>query len=232
MTETADVVIIGGGVHGCSLAFHLSALGAGRVVLIEKKHIAAGPTAQSGAMIRALFDDRIYVDLVWASTHMFENWSELVGGNAGFVQEGFLRIANSLDVADLGGDLELSKAAGELYEILSRDEVSRLVPAGEFRDGEFGILFPKGGYADPYKAAVELADAARRHGAEACSAGPIRCVPSGRSCRTGSTRSTSGRWATPAQMILGRPVDIDLSFFRWPRGPEVQARTSADWVHE
>ena len=80
MTSTADIVVIGGGVHGSSLAFHLAAAGAGQVVLLEKHHIASGPTAQSGAMIRPLFNDRIYVDLVIASTRMFESWNEIVGG--------------------------------------------------------------------------------------------------------------------------------------------------------
>ena len=72
MTLTADIVIIGGGIHGCSLAFHLAAANAGSVILIEKDHIAAGPTGQSGAMIRALYNDKIYTDLVTASTRMFE----------------------------------------------------------------------------------------------------------------------------------------------------------------
>ena len=134
MTTTADFVIIGGGVHGCSLAFHLAKENIGHVVLLEKKHIAAGPTAQSGAMIRALFDAKIYVDLVMASTRMFEQWNELIGGDAGFVQDGFLRIADSLDAQALGG--------------------------------EVGLLFPKGGYADPFRTTVELAATARRHGAE------------------------------------------------------------------
>ena len=166
MTTTADIVIIGGGVHGCSLAFHLAASKAGRVVLLEKQHIASGPTAQSGAMIRALFDSSIYVDLVMASTRMFERWNDLVGGDAGFVQDGFLRITNSLAPETIGGNLELTKQAGEPYEILSRDQLAQLVPMGEFKDDEFGILFPRGGYADPYQTSVDLAQAARRHGAE------------------------------------------------------------------
>jgi sarcosine oxidase subunit beta len=387
MTTTADIVIIGGGVHGCSLAFHLSTMGAGRVILVEKKHIASGPTAQSGAMIRALFEDRIYVDLVRASTRMFENWSELVGGDAGFVQEGFLRITDSLELEDLGGDLELTKAADEPYQVLSRDQVSRLVPSGEFRDGEFGILFPKGGYADPYKTTVELAEAAHRQGVEVregvqvtgiriehgrvtavetdsgtmvtplvvnCAGawsdrvarmagidlpivvratptclfrrpdsmrtvGPIlsdgvnkvylrtlgeavyRAAHFGYSDQivdadnfdesvsasqtqmlrkglhdryddmrrtpymggfsalydmtpdshpiVGSIDGVEGFWCdcgwsgngfapapasgrSLAQTILGRPADIDLSFFRWPRHPEIQARTAVNWVHE
>ena len=111
MTPTAEIVVIGGGVHGSSLAFHLAAADVGHVVLIEKQHIASGPTAQSGAMIRALFNTRTYVDLVIASTRMFENWNEIVGGDAGFVQEGFLRITDTLAPAAIGGNLELTREA-------------------------------------------------------------------------------------------------------------------------
>jgi len=166
MTPTADIVIVGGGVHGCSLAFQLAKAGAGNVVLVEKKHIAAGPTAQSGAMIRALYNEKIHTDLVIASTRMFEQWDEIVGGDAGFVQQGFLRITDTLDADSIGGDLELTRQSGEPFEVLTGDQLSELVPPGQFTKGELGVLFPTGGYADPYKATVELAEAARRHGAE------------------------------------------------------------------
>ncbi|MBO50208.1 MAG: hypothetical protein CMJ69_05400 [Planctomycetaceae bacterium] len=166
MTSTAEIVVIGGGVHGASLAFHLAVADVGHVVLLEKQHIASGPTAQSGAMIRALFNTRTYVDLVVASTRMFENWDAIVGGNAGFVQQGFLRITNTLDAAAIGGDLELTRKAGEPFQMLTTEELSQLVPAGKFQEEEIGILFPTGGYADPFRTTVELADAARRHGAE------------------------------------------------------------------
>jgi len=196
MPPTSDIVIIGGGVHGCSLAFHLAAANAGSVVLIEKKHIAAGPTAQSGAMIRALYTEKIYTDLVSASTRMFEQWNEIIGGDAGFVQQGFLRITDTLDAEAIGGDLELTRQSGEPFEILTGDQLAQLVPAGQFTDGEFGILFPTGGYADPYKATVELADAARRHGAlihEGVEVTGIR-VDSG---RVSATETNTGTIATP-----------------------------------
>ena len=165
ITSTADIVIIGGGIHGCSLAFHLAAANVGSVVLLEKKHIAAGPTAYSGAMIRALYNEQIHVDLVVAATRVFEQWDDIVGGNAGFVQQGFLRITDSLDAHVIGGDLELTRQSGEPFEILSHQQLCDLVPMGQFRSDEFAILFPTGGYADPYKAAVELAEGARRQGA-------------------------------------------------------------------
>ena len=196
MTTTADIIIVGGGVHGCSLAFHLAKENIGHVVLLEKKHIAAGPTAQSGAMIRALFDAKIYVDLVMASTRMFEQWDELIGGDAGFVQDGFLRIADSLDAQALGGDLELTKQAGEPYEILSGDQLRQLVPMGQFQEGEVGLFFPQAGYADPYRTTVELADAARRYGAEIHEGVSVTSIEIQRG-RVAAVNSTQGRIATP-----------------------------------
>ena len=86
MTSAADIVIIGAGLHGAALAYNLARAEAGRIVVLEKKHVAAGPTAKSGAMIRPLFSDAIYIRLVLEATAMFEQWDEIVGGDAGFVQ--------------------------------------------------------------------------------------------------------------------------------------------------
>ena len=55
MNQTADVVVIGAGVHGASTAFHLARAGAGRVVVVDKFGVASGPTAKSGAMMRPIF---------------------------------------------------------------------------------------------------------------------------------------------------------------------------------
>ncbi len=248
MTTTADIVIIGGGVHGCSLAFHLAQEKIGRVVLLEKKHIAAGPTAQSGAMIRALFDARIYVDLVMASTRMFERWDELVGGDAGFVQEGFLRIADSLDAQALGGDLEFTKQAGEPYELLSGEQLAELVPMGEFQEGEVGLLFPKGGYADPFKTTVELAAAARRHGAEILEDVAVTGIQIEQG-RVAAVDSTQGRIATPlvvncagawsdrvARMAgIDLPIDIQptvTTMFRKPESMKTVGPVLSDGVHK
>jgi len=118
------------------------------------------------------------------------------GGDAGFVQDGFLRITDSLDADILGGDLELTKDAGEPYEILSGDDLAKLVPTGEFQEGEFGILFPTGGYADPYRATVELANAAARHGVEICEGTQVTGVQV-ESGRVTSVDTAGGRISTP-----------------------------------
>ena len=232
MKSTADIVIIGGGVHGCSLAFHLAREKVGRALLLEKGHVASGPTAQSGAMIRVLFMTKIYVDLVMASTRMFEQWGELVGGDAGFVQDGFLRITDSMDTAVLGGDLALTEAAGEPYEILSRDELAQLVPTGRFQEKEVGILFPRGGYADPYQTTVELAEAARRHGAEIredesvtgirVEGGRVRAVDTAQgSIATPLVVNCAGAWSDHVAQMAGielpvRVESTETALFRKP----------------
>lgn len=166
MNSTADIVIIGAGVHGASLAFHLAQAGAGKIVLLEKKNIAGGPTAKSGAMIRPLFKDAVYIQLIQDATAMFENWDDCVGGDPGFVQRGFLRITRKLDDQTLVGDLDLMKKLAVPYEIISTDDLLQYTPTGKFVGDEVGLLLPRGGYADPVLTTMSLARAAKRHGVQ------------------------------------------------------------------
>ncbi|MSU66674.1 MAG: FAD-binding oxidoreductase [Opitutus sp.] len=164
MNQTADVVIIGAGVQGCTTAFHLAKAGAGRVVLIDKSGVASGPTARSGAMIRPIFTEAPYIQLVQEATEMMERWDECVGGDPGFVERGFLRFTPNFDSEVLGGDLDLMKALGVKFEILSADSLRARVPDAEFRGDEQGLWIPRAGYADPVRTSRTLARAALRHG--------------------------------------------------------------------
>src|SRR5687767_5782750 len=148
MTSTADIVIVGAGLHGASLAYSLARAGAGKIVVLEKKHAAAGPTAKSGAMVRPLFSDAAYIRLVLEATTMFENWNDIVGGDAGFVQQGFLRITDGYDKPTLGADLDLMKALGVPFELLSTEDLRQQAPSCTIDDPETGVLLPKAGFAD------------------------------------------------------------------------------------
>jgi sarcosine oxidase subunit beta len=164
MNQTADVVIIGAGIQGCTVAFHLAKAGAGRIVLLDKSGVASGPTARSGAMIRPIFTEAPYIQLVMEATEMMEHWSECVGGDAGFVERGFLRFTPGFDRDVLGGDLELMAALGVKFEILRVDELRARVPDAEFRGDEQGLWIPRAGYADPVRTTLALARAATRLG--------------------------------------------------------------------
>ncbi len=246
MTSSADIVIIGGGVHGSSLAFHLAQRKAGKVVLLEKNSLASGPTAKSGALIRALFAEDVYTRLVLASTKMFEKWSELVGGDAGFVQNGFLRIAPSLKPEDLEFDLEHLKALGVPIEVLSTEQLRTLVPTLTFSGTEAGVLFPTGGFADPYQTTLSLARAAHRQGAEIrenaavtglqANAGGWEVQTNGGSISTRLVVNCAGAWSKRVAAMAGIDLPIEINrvpsfIFRRPKSLALVSPILSDGVN-
>src|SRR5216684_3918507 len=79
MTQTADVVVIGGGVNGVSIAYALAGRGV-RVVLVEKGALAGGASGRSSALVRMHYTNEWDARLAWASFPVFRNWPELMGG--------------------------------------------------------------------------------------------------------------------------------------------------------
>ena len=82
MTSESDVIIIGGGIHGASLAFHLAQKGVKSLVL-EKKFLAAGATGRSSGLVRMHYDLKLESQLAWISFRYFQDWHEIVGGESG-----------------------------------------------------------------------------------------------------------------------------------------------------
>ena len=80
VSRTANVVVIGGGVNGTSIAMHLSRLGAGRVLLLEKGHLASGASGRSGAMVREHYLHPTLVRMAMEASRIFHNFGDTVGG--------------------------------------------------------------------------------------------------------------------------------------------------------
>src|SRR5262245_180165 len=88
--STADAVIVGGGVTGCSLAFQLAGLGLRRVLVLERHFIGAGGTGRSVGIIRQLYPTPETTQMVTRSLRVFERFHEAVAGESGFVRSGAL----------------------------------------------------------------------------------------------------------------------------------------------
>ena len=162
MSTVADVVIIGGGMMGCSTAFYLAQRKGPRVIVVEKGALASGQTKRSGALIHTHYALEPEGRLALASLRTFQDWSEIIGGNCGFTQTGLVSTAGSeADAARLRGDVQRLSSLGAHTRIVSRDELRELQPAARVDDIALAAFEPDAGYADPVAAAQTLATRAK-----------------------------------------------------------------------
>ena len=166
MPKTAEVVIVGGGINGCSIAYHLARRGIRNVVLVEKGHIASGPTGRSSGVVRQHYTTETLSAMARDSVRVFEHFEEEIGGDAGFVQCGVVFLASSENAAVLASSVEMHQRIGIRESMLSRDELKAMDPQLFHEDVASGAYDQDGGYADPTLAANGFADAARRLGVE------------------------------------------------------------------
>src|SRR5438876_11960200 len=111
MTETADILIIGGGVIGASIAHSLSRQGGSgnRVVLLEREAICNGTTGRSGAIVRQHYSNDFTIRMAKESLHVFEHFDDLVGGDCGFVTTGMLVLVDEQGAAALQANVGMQQ---------------------------------------------------------------------------------------------------------------------------
>ena len=165
MTRTADAVVIGGGVTGASIAFHLAGLGMKRVLVLERKFLAAGGTGRSVGIIRQLYPTPETSAMVLRSLRVFQRFGEAVGGEAGYVGCGALIGVSAAMRPRLEATLVFQRALGIRAEILEPSDVARVEPRIN-PAGLGAVLYePESGYGDPTSVTLGFAEAARRGGA-------------------------------------------------------------------
>ena len=166
--EKFDVVVIGGGVVGTSVAFHLSRLGAKKVLLLERETIGSGTTAQSSGILRTHYSVRENVELAKRSWDVFNDFAAYVGdaeASCGLVRCGYLISAAAGDKLEpLRASLAEQEAQGIRLEVLSRAQASELLPIASFDDAALIGFEPDAGFADAYLVATSFARSARRGG--------------------------------------------------------------------
>ncbi len=128
MTQTYDAIVIGAGVMGASIAFHLAERGL-KVAILERKVTASGATGHSSGLVRMHYDLAAESELTFASyKHYFSNWKERVGGECGFMQTGFMQIAKREHEDKLRGNVANQQRIGINTSVISADDVKKLVP--------------------------------------------------------------------------------------------------------
>ncbi len=164
--ETAEVVIAGGGVMGCSLAYHLAQRGVD-VLLLERGQLGSGSTARNAGGVRQQFSTEVNVRIQMRSVRMLERFEAEVGVPADFHQVGYLILLTGAEqAAQFRGLLEMWHRLG-LTEArwLDPDGARELVPALTVEDVLGATFCPTDGIASPDAVTMGYAGAARRLGA-------------------------------------------------------------------
>jgi sarcosine oxidase subunit beta len=160
------VLVVGAGVMGSSIAFNLARMRAGEVVVLEKKHVAAGNTAKSSGLVRLHYTNEPEARLAYFSYLWFRHWDEMVGGHCGFVATGFLRLVHPADVERLRANVAMLQRVGVNTYLVDRQEIVKLEPRFSNADVELAAYEPDSGYADPPATAYSFMSAARDLGAQ------------------------------------------------------------------
>ncbi|MFZ1467804.1 MAG: FAD-dependent oxidoreductase [Paracoccaceae bacterium] len=166
LPSQARVVIIGGGISGCSVAYHLAKLGWKDIVLLERKQLTSGTTWHAAGLVGQLRASQNMTRLAKYSADLYTKLEAETGLATGFRQCGSITAALTLErKEEILRQASLARAFGVEVNELSPSEVKQLYPHLNIDGVTAGVHLPLDGQADPGNIALALAKGARKHGA-------------------------------------------------------------------
>ena len=166
MKSHAKIVIVGGGIVGCSTAYHLTLMGEKDVVIIEKGELTSGSTWHAAGLVGQLRSSRNVTRMLKYSVELYEKLEEETAHDTGFKPVGGLRVASSPERwEELKASATMAKTFGLPMDMLTPEEAVELFPL-MVKDNIVGASnLPTEGYADPNGITMALAKGARNRGA-------------------------------------------------------------------
>lgn len=220
MNKTADVVVVGGGIIGCSTAYNLARLGAGKVVLVERGFLASGSTGRCGAGMRMQWGTETNCLLSRESTRMLEKLPQIldVDIDIELKQGGYLLLAYTEKMVEqFKKNLVLQEKLDIPARWVTPSEAREIVPHLN-TDGLLGATFcPRDGHCNPFKTTAAYAKAARRLGVEILTHTKVTGIES-ECCRIKAVNTDRGDIHTPQVVVaaggytkeLGRMVGVEI----------------------
>ncbi|MCH7867513.1 MAG: GcvT family protein [Myxococcales bacterium] len=174
----ARVVIIGGGVIGCSVAYHLTKLGWRDVVLLERAKLTSGTTWHAaGLVVTGTFDSELTVTMSKYSRDLYKRLGQETGQDTGFRDVGYLQIASNTERVDkLRRVADFCRGFGIEVEEVSTADVKKMWPLFETDDILCGFYTPDDGRANPVDVTISLAKGARMGGAQIFEDTPVTAI--------------------------------------------------------
>src|SRR5256886_6854341 len=221
--QTAEVVIIGGGIVGSSIAYHLTAAGCRDVLVVERESAQGkGSTGKSMGGVRAQFSTAINIQMSLYSIPFYASFDERLGHPGGYRPQGYLFCAtNEKHLAYLRTNFEKQVAMGlKDVRLVNTEEIRNWFPQLRSDDIVGGSFCPTDGFVDPYSAMIGFMSWAADHGAtlwknaavtavHCDSRGVARGDTTKGSVATRKAVNAAGAWAAGVARIVGidRPVE-------------------------
>ena len=163
----ASVVVIGGGVMGCSTLYHLAKDGVTDAILLERNQLTSGTTWHSAAQVRALRSTKNLTDLISYSVDLYASLEEETGQQTGWISKGSLSIATSQDrMTHIRRQEALAHMFGVRAETVTRDEAKERWPLMNADDVVGAVWSPDDGRVSPSDLCAALVKGAKKRGAK------------------------------------------------------------------
>jgi glycine/D-amino acid oxidase-like deaminating enzyme len=221
--ETADVVIVGGGIVGASIAWHLTEAGCRNVLIIEREsHQGKGSTGKSMGGVRAQFATAPNIQMSLYSIAFYAEFDERLGQPGGYRPQGYLFVATALKHLDyLRTNQALQHSLGLTQaQMVSRDEIVARVPQLRSDDILGGSFCPTDGFVDPYSVMTGFTAGAVERGTRVWRATEVTAIQRDSGGITGvettrgrvSTRvvvNAAGAWAAEVAALAGAQLPVE-----------------------
>jgi sarcosine oxidase subunit beta len=223
MTVSPSVTVVGGGVMGCSVLFHLAELGVTDTVLLEQESLAFGATSRSQGVLRMHYSNAVTTRLAWDSLAVYQNFAEQVGSPSGYVRTGYLLAVPGQYGDAMRRNVAMQRGLGVDTAPVSPEELTTIAPQVSTKPGEAYAYEPRSGYADAHLVTGGYARRAGELGASVRTGVLVESIVVSRGRVTGVTidgkaMSTeavvlaAGPWTGP--LLAGIGVDAPLTTVR------------------
>ncbi|MFC1922300.1 NAD(P)/FAD-dependent oxidoreductase [Chloroflexota bacterium] len=219
LPRTADVVIIGGGVMGASIAYHLAARGNNKILLLEKEQFfGQGSTGRCAGGVRYQFSTEINIRLSLKSLPMLEGFEDEIGQPIDYRQCGYLiLLTNQKDLDAFKQNVNLQHRLGVQTEWLGSEEMREFLPLMNLDDVLAGTYHPKDGLVDPNSVVMGYMNAAKRQGAEVFTGVDVTGIDV-QNGRILSVKTSEGKINTPLVVnaagpwagLIGRMAGVEI----------------------
>ncbi len=218
LPRSADIVVIGAGAIGASIAYQLGRRGARDVVVLERDMVGAGSTSKAAGGIRVQFGTRVEIELSLRGIAFFKRFEDEMGVPCDFHQEGYLFvITDEPTLARFRENVALQRSMGGDVRVIAPDDARALVPSLNVDDAIAAVWGPMDGHASPNDVVQAYAAQARARGVRIVEDTPVTGIAVERGRVTGvltpagaiATRlvvNAAGPWAP----LVGRMVGLDL----------------------